>query len=176
MKRFAIVLAVVVPFACAEGDSRTTFDLGDGGSDASPDGTFQEAATPCEDAATHVYVLSDKSELYRFRPWQLLFEKVGAVGCDTLIPNSMAVDRFGTAWVNYKSGDLYRVSTRNAALQPQYSDNFDATVEYYFEPVGTVSASVFLKEVSDFQFTDSSQLVPAGQDNGFGGLYEGIAA
>jgi len=65
------------------------------------------------------------------------------------------------------------VSTRNAALLPQYSDNFDATVEYYFEPVGTVSASVFLKEVSDFQFTDSSQLVPAGPDNGFGGLYEG---
>lgn len=65
------------------------------------------------------------------------------------------------------------VSIRNAALRPQYSDNFDATVEYYFEPVGTVSASVFLKEVRDFQFTDTSQVVPVGPDNGFGGLYEG---
>ena len=65
------------------------------------------------------------------------------------------------------------VSTRNAALRPQYSDNFDATVEYYFEPVGMVSASAFLKEVNDFQFTDNSQLVPGGPDNGFGGLYEG---
>ncbi|WP_414662976.1 TonB-dependent receptor [Horticoccus sp. 23ND18S-11] len=65
------------------------------------------------------------------------------------------------------------VNTRNAALRPQYSDNFDATVEYYFEPVGMLTASVFLKEVNDFQFTDSSQLVPAGADNGFGGLYEG---
>ena len=65
------------------------------------------------------------------------------------------------------------VSSRNAALRPQYSDNFDATVEYYFEPVGMVSASAFLKEVNDFQFSDNSQLVPAGPDNGFGGLYEG---
>ncbi len=64
------------------------------------------------------------------------------------------------------------VNTRNAALRPQYSDNFDATAEYYFEPVGMVSASVFLKEVNDFIFTDSSQLVPAGPNNGFGGLYE----
>lgn len=118
MKRLVIVLAVVVPVSCADGDSRTTFDSGDGGTDAAPDGAFQEAATPCEDSATHVYVLSDKSDLYRFRPGQLLFEKVGSVGCDTLIPNSMAVDRFGTAWVNYKSGDLYRVSTRNAACLP----------------------------------------------------------
>jgi TonB-dependent receptor len=65
------------------------------------------------------------------------------------------------------------VSSRNAALRPQYSDNFDATMEYYFEPVGMVSVSAFLKEVSDFQFSDNSQLVPAGPDNGFGGLYEG---
>jgi hypothetical protein len=113
-----LVVLVVVPFACADGDSRTSFDGSDAGTDALPDGAFQEAATPCEDAATHVYVLSDKSELYRFRPGELAFEKVGAVSCDTLVPNSMAVDRFGTAWVNYKSGDLYRVSTRNAACRP----------------------------------------------------------
>jgi iron complex outermembrane recepter protein len=65
------------------------------------------------------------------------------------------------------------ISSRNTALRPQYSDNFDATIEYYFEPVGMVSASVFLKEVSDFQFTDRSQIVGGGQNNGFGGLYEG---
>jgi TonB-dependent receptor len=65
------------------------------------------------------------------------------------------------------------VNTRNAALQPQYSDNFDATVEYYFEPVGSFTASAFLKELSNFQFSDNSQLVPAGPDNGFGGMYEG---
>ena len=65
------------------------------------------------------------------------------------------------------------VNLRNTALQPQYSDNFDATVEYYFEPVGMLSASAFLKEIKSFQFSDSSQLVGAGQDNGFDGLYQG---
>ena len=66
-----------------------------------------------------------------------------------------------------------QVTIRNASLLPQYSNNFDATAEYYFEPVGMVSASVFLKEISDFQFTDTSQFVGPGNDNGFGGLYEG---
>ena len=104
------------PLSCADGDSRTSFGSSDGGAEASAaDGTFQQAATPCEDSATHVYVLSDKSELHRFRPGELRFEKVGLVSCDTVLPNSMAVDRFGTAWVNYKNGNLYRVSTRNAA-------------------------------------------------------------
>ncbi len=65
------------------------------------------------------------------------------------------------------------VNIRNSALRPQYSDNFDATVEYYFEPVGSVTASVFLKEVRDFQFSDNSQLVGSGQDNGFDGQYVG---
>ena len=65
------------------------------------------------------------------------------------------------------------VTIRNSGLQPQYSDNFDATLEYYFEPVGLLSASAFLKELSGFQFTDRSQFVGPGQDNGFGGLYEG---
>ena len=65
------------------------------------------------------------------------------------------------------------VNIRNTALQPQYSNNFDATMEYYFEPVGSLTASVFLKEISNFQFTDNSQLVPAGQDNGFDGQYVG---
>ncbi|MBI5693141.1 MAG: TonB-dependent receptor, partial [Verrucomicrobia bacterium] len=65
------------------------------------------------------------------------------------------------------------VTIRNTGLQPQYSDNFDATVEYYFEPVGMVSASAFLKELSGFQYTDRSQFVSAGQNNGFDGQYEG---
>jgi iron complex outermembrane recepter protein len=65
------------------------------------------------------------------------------------------------------------VNIRNAALRPQYSDNFDATAEYYFEPVGSLSASVFSKQVRDFQFTDNSQLVGSGADNGFDGQYVG---
>ena len=65
------------------------------------------------------------------------------------------------------------VTIRNAGLQPQYSDNFDATVEYYFEPVGSLSASAFMKQLDGFQFTDSSQFVGSGADNGFDGQYAG---
>ena len=65
------------------------------------------------------------------------------------------------------------VTIRNAGLQPQYSDNFDATVEYYFEPVGSLTASAFMKQVDGFQFTDTSQFVGSGADNGFDGQYVG---
>jgi hypothetical protein len=118
-----VVVACPVVLSCADGESRTSFDGSDGGSDApAPNGAFEASTTPCEDSATHVYVLSDRSELYRFRPGELKFEKVGLVSCDPNLPNSMAVDRFGTAWVNYKSGTLYRVSTRNTAcLKTDYA-------------------------------------------------------
>ena len=66
-----------------------------------------------------------------------------------------------------------RVTVNNAGLKPQKSDNFDLSLEYYFEPIGIFSTSFFLKEVSSFIFTDSSQIVGSGANNGFDGLYEG---
>ena len=65
------------------------------------------------------------------------------------------------------------VTVRNPSLRPQYSDNFDATLEYYFEPVGSLTASAFLKQIDGFQYTDTSQFVGTGQDNGFDGQYTG---
>lgn len=67
------------------------------------------------------------------------------------------------------------LTVTNPALKPQYSNNFDASVEYYFEPVGLLSAGVFLKELSDFIFQDRSRSVGFGPDNGFDGLYEGFS-
>jgi TonB-dependent receptor len=66
-----------------------------------------------------------------------------------------------------------RVTVNNAGLKPQKADNFDLSLEYYFEPIGLFSTSFFLKEVSSFIFTDSSQIVGSGPNNGFDGLYEG---
>ncbi|MBI5769816.1 MAG: TonB-dependent receptor [Verrucomicrobia bacterium] len=63
------------------------------------------------------------------------------------------------------------VTIRNPSLRPQYSDNFDATVEYYFEPVGSLTASAFMKQIDGFQYTDNSQFVGTGADNGFDGQY-----
>jgi TonB-dependent receptor len=64
------------------------------------------------------------------------------------------------------------VSASNPELKPQYVKNSDVTLEYYFEPVGMVSAGVFRKDLSDFIYSDSGGTVPTGPDNGFNGLYE----
>ena len=69
--------------------------------------------------------------------------------------------------------DTLVVVANNPGIKPQYSDNFDASIEYYFEPVGVVSAGVFLKEISDFMFTAGGTVIGAGPDNGFGGEYQG---
>jgi TonB-dependent receptor len=69
--------------------------------------------------------------------------------------------------------DNQTLSNANTALKPQFSDNFDFNVEYYFEPIGVFSASVFLKQVKDFIYSQSNIIVPAGPDNGFDGLYAG---
>lgn len=74
--------------------------------------------------------------------------------------------------VNY---DTQTITSSNPSLKPQYADNFDAGIEYYFEPVGRVSAGVFLKEIKDFQFSQGGIIVGSGSDNGFGGDYAGYS-
>jgi len=69
--------------------------------------------------------------------------------------------------------DAQTLSVANTALRPQFADNFDFNVEYYFKSIGFVSASVFLKEVDGFIYSTNNLFVPRGPDNGFDGLYEG---
>ncbi len=82
----------------------------------------------CSDAAKLIYVLSDANDLYSFNPPSKKFIKIGALGCKVsggLAPNSMAIDRNATAWVNYTSanavtgadtaGAIYKVSTTDAS-------------------------------------------------------------
>ncbi len=61
----------------------------------------------------------------------------------------------------------------NPALKPQFAENIDFTLEYYFEPVGAFSAGVFRKELKDYIVSLGGQTVPNGPDNGFGGSYGG---
>jgi len=64
------------------------------------------------------------------------------------------------------------VTANNPALKPQMSDNFDVTLEYYFEPIGLFSVGAFLKEIDDFQFTTET-VIGTGSDNGFEGQFVG---
>jgi len=64
----------------------------------------------------YIYVISDENNLYAFDPTKVpsmsAFALIGPVACaggDSV--NSMAVDRQGTAWVNYTGGGIFKVTT-----------------------------------------------------------------
>jgi TonB-dependent receptor len=85
---------------------------------------------------------------------------IGRAPIDSTIPNLSVNDTAQT------------ITVANTALKPQYSKNFDVNLEYYYEPIGLFSASAFLKELSGFIYSDSSQIVGPGSGNGYDGLYE----
>jgi iron complex outermembrane receptor protein len=67
------------------------------------------------------------------------------------------------------------VTINNPDLKPQTAENWDATLEYYFEPVGSVSVGWFHKTIEDFfQNNVPFGIVAAGASNGFNGEYEGF--
>lgn len=51
-------------------------------------------------------------------------------------------------------------TVRNFELEPELADNFDARVEYYFEPVGVISFGVFYKDITDMQINVTDVLDP----------------
>ncbi len=73
----------------------------------------------CAENAKLVYVLSVDYELWSFNPTipgTAAYQPVGPLACAaTGAPQSMAVDRSGTAYVFYDSGQLFRVSTLDAS-------------------------------------------------------------
>ena len=69
----------------------------------------------CSAAAKLVYVLDQSAKLSSFRPDTSQFTDIGTLACESASrPYSMSVDRRGTAWVVYESGQLYKVSTTDA--------------------------------------------------------------
>lgn len=162
--------------------------VGTGGTDFTGTGSASVGATSgggeCTEAATYVYVLSTENELYSFKPDKPMFTKIGTLGCNTpMQPNSMAIDRDATAWVNYVSGDflgdnagaLYPVSTSDAsckggplALPPGWfrlgmgfssdENGGDAETLYLTGTNGSVG-------LGSFDFTSKS-VKPLGQFNG----------
>lgn len=66
------------------------------------------------------------------------------------------------------------LSVSNPSLLPQYSENWDATLDYYFEPVGNFSVGWFHKRITDYIVTGTiSGTVGTGPDNGYDGEYAG---
>jgi iron complex outermembrane receptor protein len=66
------------------------------------------------------------------------------------------------------------VTLSNPSLLPQTAKNWDATLEYYFEPVGNFTVGWFHKDIRDFILTGiDSGTIGTGNDNGFNGEYPG---
>lgn len=61
----------------------------------------------------------------------------------------------------------------NPSLKPQFAKNFDTDLEYYFEPVGVLSAGWFRKDIRDFIVSSNIGTIGLGADNGYNGDYGG---
>lgn len=65
------------------------------------------------------------------------------------------------------------LTVNNAGLLPQFSENWDFSLAYYYEPVGQVSAGYFRKDIQDFIVTGAVGTVGTGAGNGYNGDYAG---
>jgi iron complex outermembrane recepter protein len=66
------------------------------------------------------------------------------------------------------NNDNLTVTTNNPDLQPQYSRNYDAALEYYFEPAGLFSVGAFQKNLRNFIFRSQVGTLEPGNDIGEG--------
>lgn len=123
-------------------------------------GNFREASSEYRDVFPGVHFRYDISRALIGRA--SYSTGIGRPNFTTIIPSDS---------VNY---DTQVVTANNTGLKPQYANNFDVALEYYFEPMGLISAGVFLKEISDFLYQGDAGLIAPGGDNGFGGDYAGF--
>ena len=66
------------------------------------------------------------------------------------------------------------LTVNNAGLKPQRAANWDFTLEYYFEPVGSLTFGWFHKTIRDYIVANLDRgIITTGPDNGYNGQYEG---
>jgi len=108
-----------------------------------------------------VHLTQDLARNWKARlSWSTSF---GRPGMTNLLPNETFNDAAQTLTVN------------NPSLLPQTAKNWDASLEYYFEPVGTVSVGWFHKTIKDFIVTGiNTGTIGTGTDNGYDGEYGGF--
>ena len=67
------------------------------------------------------------------------------------------------------------LTINNPALLPQTAKNWDAALEYYFEPAGSVSVGWFHKTIKDYIVSGINEgTIGTGTGNGFNGEYPGF--
>jgi hypothetical protein len=135
-----------------------------------------------------IFVVSSENVLLKFDPAKLTFSTIGALKCpagfgDT--PFSMAVDRAGTAFVLYQSGNIYKASTEDASCGPSgYQPNQLGWARfgmgYVSDAAGSESETLYIIDGTGLggggankglgKINHSGQLATVGQfDQGFAG-------
>jgi len=67
------------------------------------------------------------------------------------------------------------LTVNNPSLLPQLASNWDATLDYYFEPVGNVSMGFFQKTIKEYIVSGiTNGKVGSGTTNGYNGEYAGF--
>ena len=67
------------------------------------------------------------------------------------------------------------LTTNNPSLLPQTASNWDASLDYYFEPVGNLSVGWFRKTIKDYIVTGiNGGTIASGADNGYNGEFSGF--
>ncbi|RYG34060.1 MAG: TonB-dependent receptor, partial [Burkholderiales bacterium] len=113
---------------------------------------------PIKNTADYTHVLPRVQVNYRANP-DLVFR--GALFTSIARPAFVYVS--GSTEIVEDDGEV-EITVGNPDLKPSYAWNADLGVEYYFDQVGTVSANVFYKRITDFIFNESapeSEIDPA---------------
>lgn len=108
-----------------------------------------------------VHLTHDLSPNWKARAsWSTSF---GRPPMTSLLPNETINEAAQTLTVN------------NPSLLPQVAQNWDTSLEYYFEPVGSVSVGWFHKRISNFIVNGiNTGTIGTGTDNGYDGEFSGF--
>ncbi|MSU48308.1 MAG: TonB-dependent receptor [Opitutus sp.] len=109
-----------------------------------------------------IHLTQDFARNFRARlSWSTSF---GRPAMSNLLPNETINETDQTLTIN------------NPSLLPQAAGNWDASLDYYFEPVGNLSVGWFRKSIKDFIVTGiNTGTIPSGTDNGYNGEYRGFS-
>lgn len=126
-------------------------------------GTASAAIGPCSAASQLVYVLSSDGEIYSFDPPTKVFTDIATIQCPSgnAVPNSMAVDRQGNAWVNYVYNDAQGENVAGAVFKVAIATG-SCEVTNIVLPAGWVHIGMGFSSASATDSTDT--LYVAGDD------------
>ncbi len=108
-----------------------------------------------------VHLTQDLAQNWKARlSWSTSF---GRPNMTNLLPNETINENLQTLTVN------------NPSLLPQTASNWDASLEYYFEPAGSISVGWFHKTIKDYIVSGINMgTIGTGTDNGYSGEYGGF--